>query len=71
MLFLDNSLKHVMTNEFSLQMVGIYRDPKGEKIFEKTSVTTTTNNSSKMNENEGLRKRIKLLEDEVNEKNVN
>ena len=56
-----------------LQMVGLYKDPKGESIFEKTTVVShhtmgiTKETGSKITEIEatGLRKRIKELENQV------
>lgn len=57
-----------------MQMVGLYRDPKGESIFEKTTVVSshhslgiTKETGSKITESEatGLRKRIKELENQV------
>ncbi len=47
-------------------MVGLYKDPKGENIFKKTSTAITRESESKFTECEmqGLRKRIKELEDE-------
>ena len=55
-------------------MVGLYRDPTGETIFERTSAVNNsvnaTTTSIKLSENEGLRRRVKELENEVKEKNV-
>ena len=56
-------------------MVGLYRDPTGATIFERASTTLHTSvaaptSSIKLSENEGLRRRIKELEDEVKEKDV-
>ena len=65
------------------QMVGLYKDPKGERIFAKTSTQSPTkgmgisnvrSNYNQLNENEQevttLRQRIKELEDEVKQKEV-
>ena len=56
-------------------MVGLYKDPKGEHIFGKTSTPTPTKGivaSNNQNEQEvtALRQRIKELEDEVKKKEV-
>lgn len=55
-------------------MVGLYKDPKGETIFERTSVANNSlgvpSKSVKLSENENLRKRIKELEDEIKQKDV-
>ena len=59
---------------FSLQMVGLYNDPKGDSIFERSCMAAshpssgvTKDTTSKIDESEapGLRKRIKKLEKEV------
>ncbi len=55
-------------------MVGLYKDPKGETIFEKSTavpshagLSIVKENESKTGESEteGLRRRIKELEEEV------
>ena len=63
-------------------MAGLYKDPKGEHIFVKTSTKTSTKgmcvsnipSNDQLNENEqevtALRQRIKELQDEVKEKEV-
>ena len=62
---------------FSPQMVGLYKDPQGKKIFREVGTNSTSTGISKesksiFSEDEvlGLRKRIKELEDEVKEKDV-
>ena len=60
------------------QMVGLYKDPKGEEIFNKTStclnhnitMSSGHNKDSDLTDGSGLRKRVKELEDEVKQKNV-
>ncbi len=67
---LDNLLN------FLFQMVGLYKDPKGEAIFERTSTHSTIPGLSsneldeRDNEMNTLRRRIKELEDEVKKKEV-
>lgn len=58
-------------------MVGLYKDPKGEDIFKKSSGVSESmgiakiETESKYTENEvRLRKKIKSLEDEVKQKDV-
>ena len=58
-------------------MIGLYKDPKGENIFRKVPGATNTwgvtkESDVKSNDSEvqGLRRRIKELENEVKEKNV-
>ena len=54
-------------------MVGLYKDPKGEDIFRKSSIPSQTQSVSSENyqsEVVVLRRRIKELEDEVKEKKV-
>ncbi len=54
-------------------MVGLYKDPKGEKIFRKISAVSNTlgvSIDSASDEVRGLRRRIRELEDEVKEKDV-
>ena len=57
-------------------MVGLYKDPKGDSIFERSSaaasyshhstgITREDGSSNNNSEVPGLRKRIKELEDEV------
>ena len=52
-----------------VQMVGLYRDPKGENIFSEVNNTTELSTAVKVADNE-VQRRIKELEDEVNKKNV-
>ncbi len=58
-------------------MVGLYKDPKGETIFEKSTalprLSIVRENESKISKSEtlGLRRRIKELEEEVNVININ
>ena len=59
----------------SLQMVGLYKDPKGENIFKNTSMDTSTFGTavSKPGSDEvmlGMQRRIKELEDEMKKKDV-
>ncbi len=55
-------------------MVGLYKDPKGEDIFKRTTVASNSISVSKVTYSKsevlGLRKRIKELEDEVKETQV-
>ena len=44
-----------------MQMVGLYKDPKGEKIFEKSTLSTATPNFQSQTM-EDLKKRVTELE---------
>ncbi len=55
-------------------MVGLYKDPKGDSIFERSTMaashppmSSVTDTGSKISDNEtlGLRRRIRELEEEV------
>lgn len=58
------------------KMVGLYKDPKGEDIFNEIaisnslSITKDSNGTFNRNEMEGLRQRIKELETEIKDKDV-
>jgi protein subunit release factor A len=54
-------------------MVGLYKDPEGEKIFSRASMGTPSNTQFHMtapNEVDTLRQRIRELEEELKEKVV-
>lgn len=54
-------------------MVGLHKDPTGETIFERTNnnfSTSAKTSATTLSDTEGLRKRIKELEEEVKEKDV-
>ena len=52
---------------FNLQMVGLYKDPKGDNVFRADSNPTDVLNKTELS---SVKMRIMQLEDEVIEKNV-
>ena len=77
--FCSKMADYLVCMPFSFQMVGLYKDPKGEDIFTSVNSHTHTSTSGTSQSKGGggdeetlslLQRRIKELEDEVKEKDV-